>query len=331
MTAPAEIYVQLRATAPMEPGRAFRAFPAPVGLDVRVFVEGDTRLPGVELECSSAEMPASFQLPKMGGAVVQRVPVAARSSVVIAVKAADESYSEVFIELASRLVEDLVAAGSANAALRVFARRLGAWARFFASRSENGFGRAEEIGLIGELLCLEALGREVGLARAVGAWLGPTGVLYDFVAPRGALEAKATTSSAPPRLQISSARQLDDSVVPALFMCGALLQEVPQGEVSLPVLVARLVESLVATAPGAVPVFEERLTESGYLRSGREREWLRVVVRELGFFRVSDDFPRICPKDLRPGVDDVRYAIPWSLLAGFQVSVNAVGELFNAE
>jgi hypothetical protein len=331
MNTPAEIFAQLRTTAPTKPGKAFRAFPAPEGLDVRVFVDGDTRLPGIELECRGTDIPPSFQFPRMGGAVVQRAAVAEGSKVITAVKAADESYAAVFIELASKLVQDLVVESSTKAALQVFARRLGAWARFFAIRNENGFGRAEELGLIGELLCLESLGGEVGLARALEAWLGPTGVLHDFVAPRGAVEAKATTSSAPPRLHISSARQLDDSVVPALYLCGALLQEVPQGEVSLPVLVARLAGAITKGAPAVAPLFEERLTESGYLQSAREREWLTVVVRELKYFRIGGDFPRIRPMELRPGVDSVRYAVPWSMLAGFQVPLREVGELFNGE
>lgn len=331
MTSPIQIYTQLRDAAPPKPGRAVRAFDGPTGLGVRIFVEGESRLPGVELECSGKEMPKTFQLPTMGGATTKRTTTGsgAELRVLTAVVASDESYSAVFMELAAKLVNDLLAEPSARAALLMFAQRLGAWARFFTIRRGNRLDRQEELGLIGELLCLESLGVEAGLARALESWIGPMGGLHDFVGPGGCVEAKATSSSAPPRIHISSAGQLDESAVPLLYLCGVLVQEVPGGNVSLPGLVNRIHQSLTETAPATVPLFEERLTESGYLASDVGREWMTVVVRELRFFKVGGDFPRIRPGELRPGVDDVQYVVPWSLLGGFQVPPREVGALFD--
>jgi hypothetical protein len=70
------------------------------------------------------------------------------------------------------------------------------------------------------------------------------------------------------------------------------------------------IRSALAPDPLAAGVFEDRLTDGGYLEpqapgygeSG-------YTVRDVHFFRVEGSFPRIVEADLRPGVGAVRYSI----------------------
>jgi hypothetical protein len=72
------------------------------------------------------------------------------------------------------------------------------------------------------------------------------------------------------------------------------------------------VEQLIGDA--LIPVFEDRLLLAGYHRSqaGLYSD-VGYTNRGCNYYRVSERFPRIVPRDLRTGVHDVQY---WIDLAG---------------
>ena len=59
-----------------------------------------------------------------------------------------------------------------------------------------------------------------------------------------------------------------------------------------------------------IPAFEDRLLAAGYHRAQRELYAdVGYTKRKVTHYRVSAAFPRILPKDLRTGVEDVRYSV----------------------
>jgi hypothetical protein len=264
----------------------------------------------------------------MRGADVSSSQDRETATVTFDVVAHDASFSSVFIELASALLEDARRATNAREALTIILRRLHVWARFFAARGD-GFSRAAELGLIGELLCLQALRSVVGLSRAAEAWVGPTGAPHDFLGGSGAVEVKLSTSAAPERFRITSARQLDDTPMPVLFLYATLAQEAPGGPVSLATLVRELRAALEADAPSVLARFEDNLVNAGYISTDEEdAHRIRLVVHQSALLRVSGEFPRIRPAELRPGVDAVSYEVPWSAIAPYRVPLETVTEAF---
>ena len=177
MTEIAKIFEALRQGAPTKAGRAYRVFEGPEGSSIVAFVDGLSRLPGLECRYRVGSIPKDFRLPSMRGAVLSRYAEATddRGLVVLELEASSEEHVEVFIELASRLIHDVESAPSAIESLRRLERRLHAWIRFFAARSDGGLSRSSELGLLGELFCLDQLSGLIGLQAAVFAWVGPTG------------------------------------------------------------------------------------------------------------------------------------------------------------
>src|SRR5262245_17766162 len=137
MTSVSAVFAELFENAPRAPGRAYRSFGDANGALLKAFVDGTSRLPGIAFRAPRADMPAGFMLPKMKGALVSNVPDAAGPDAVMTleISAAAGAFVAVFVELASSLVEDALAASTGREAFLLVARRLAAWARFFDGRA----------------------------------------------------------------------------------------------------------------------------------------------------------------------------------------------------
>jgi hypothetical protein len=328
---PETVFSELVTATPAKPGRGYRAFYGPPGLGIRAFIDGESRLPGLTLKVTRDCIPPGMQLPRIRGAqitVAHGNGEGRTAEVIYELSAAERAFSDVFIELAARLITDATSEATAGAALLRVARRVASWARFFDARGSEGLGRSAQLGLLGELLCLERLGALLSPQWAVNAWTGPTGTPHDFQAPGGAVEVKLTTSASPERFRITSERQLDDSMVPWLGLYAITAQEAAAGSVGLANVVDRIRATLERDAPGAVALFEERLMEIGYSDADRPRYAVRVTTRSAEFLHVHDAFPRVLPAELRPSVFAVSYDIPWSAIAPYRVSESEVRRVF---
>ncbi len=329
MSKPQEIYAELLERAPFAAGLAFRAFPAPPGLVVRAFVDGLSRLPGISLQVSSVDVPSSFVMPRMKGAntTVHSDAVSRARRVEYTISASGPAHASVFVELASGMIAEISASMSASDALTAVAQRLKSWTLFFDARAEEGLGRSAQLGLIGELLCLQRLSLEVGLSSVLSGWAGPTGSLHDFQFLGGSIEVKLSTTSSPERFRITSERQLDESAVPILLLCGIVAQEQPAGAVGLADLVDVIRSTLLLDSPSDIGLFDRRLQEAGYCEQDRSRYLVRISVRSIEFVHVQAGFPRVVPSDLRSGVFGVSYEIPRSAILPFSIQPQILGEL----
>jgi hypothetical protein len=186
------------------------------------------------------------------------------------------------------------------------------------------------LGLIGELLCLETLAEGAGVGKAVRAWRGPDGASQDFQTTAGSIEVKTSTSASPEHFRVSSERQLDESVVPRLVLCGLTAQELSAGATTLASVVDRVRVSLSADAPSVVPLFEDRLVAAGYSDHDRPSYDLTITVLHMEFAHVTAGFPRIQSSDLRPGVSGVSYDLSRTSIQPFLVSTEFAQEIIRA-
>ncbi|MCC6929813.1 MAG: PD-(D/E)XK motif protein [Gemmatimonadaceae bacterium] len=321
MSATSTVYEELRSSAPLSPGIAYRAFYGPPNLGIRAFVDGETRIPGFALRTTRSCVPHGMSLPKVRGieiAATHGSGEGMHAEVIYEIRASAKVFADVFVELAAKLLDDCIVAPTAPMALLEVSRRVAAWARFFDARGDEGLGRSGQLGLIGELLCIERLSSLAGAESALRAWTGPSGTPHDFQTDQGAVEAKLSTSSAPERFRITSERQLDESVVPWLGLFAVTAQEVRAGGEGLEAVVDRVRRLVQSEAPGSLSLLEQGLIDSGYSDSDRVRYAVRIKVRETEFLHVRDDFPRIRPSELRANVFSVSYDISWGAIVQYQ-------------
>ena len=168
----------------------------------------------------------------------------------------------------------------------------------------------QQVGLMGELLFLQALANERGLDAAVRSWRGPRGEEHDFGTTDTDLEVK-TTLSEEREHWISNLRQLVRTGDRPLYLVSVQLTRAGgESGWSLPQLIDNL-RSL-----GRSTDLEKLLRETVYSDDLRDLLTDRWTLRtEPAFYEVTDDFPAITPARLKAAVPaahlvvDLRYRL----------------------
>jgi hypothetical protein len=162
---------------------------------------------------------------------------------------------------------------------------------------------------------------------AVESWTGPTGTDQDFQLPRLAIEVKSSAAKQPRSIRVASERQLDDSGVPRLLLCLAVLDERRGGSgESLNARVRSLRERL--TQAPARARLDRLLIQGGYLPSHQGLyDEPRYMLRETCFWQVREGFPRLAGSDLPEGVSECTYQVTLTGLDAYRVPDEEVKRL----
>jgi hypothetical protein len=231
----------------------------------------------------------------------------------------NQKYRDVFHSLADDVVRSLVMATGEAEAVGIFLSRLARWQSFLRKHSPTGLTLEARRGLLGELSFLLDLLPHTGSDVAVRAWKGCAGSVHDFHLPRGNVEIKTTAAHPPRHFHVSNVGQLDDSGIPALFLCHTAVEESEAGDVSLPELVD-LIHGQIP--PSAQSRFEENILESGFFDAHREHYASpRYHIRRKRFFRISAGFPRISADELQLGIGDISYTVDLAACAPFETDI----------
>ncbi|MFF4471885.1 PD-(D/E)XK motif protein [Streptomyces sp. NPDC001599] len=236
--------------------------------------------------------------------------------------------SEVFNPLVADVADVAKAAPDATEALSAAVERFGRWQDLLRAVSRDGLSVEARRGLYGELLMLgDVLFAELSQPEAVEAWTGPTGTNQDFELPDVAIETKASTAKRPRSIRIASERQLDGTGTSALLLTLVQLDERRGGTgESLNRRVEHVRQQL--SDPTARARFDGLLIQAGYLPGHRDLyDEPRYTLRDLRFWHVRDEFPRLVEADLPDGVGDCSYHLDVSALGAYRAEVDEVKEL----
>jgi hypothetical protein len=218
------------------------------------------------------------------------------------------------LDLFSRMVADIVATlvmtNDLNDEPRIFQLFLGrirAWQEFMKSGAE-GLGPEAELGLVGELECMnKLLDTNLSVHLVLDGWMGPMDGLQDFVLGNGAIEVKSTMALQGFPATIMSLEQLDDAIRQPLFVCGCHFASASDGA-TLPERVAAMRERFSADA-SALSSFDNALLHARYSDAHSERYTRRFLASDVRFVLVDEDFPRLIPGNVPAGVRRARYEI----------------------
>lgn len=191
--------------------------------------------------------------------------------------------------------------------LKAMLRRVRMW-QAFMGKGTRPLGPEAEAGLAGEISFLSAL-LDAGVEAEVAleGWVGPDDAPQDFALGDGAVEVKATVSTAGFPAKIGSLEQLDDSVLSPLFLAGIRFAVAESGT-TLPERVAEMERRLSAT-PFAVSAFRERTFAAGYADSHADKYTRRFLDKECHVLAVEDGFPRLVRGNVPEGVSKSLYEI----------------------
>ena len=241
----------------------------------------------------------------------------------------DDKLTDVFAALASDIVQASDSATTDIARMRAFVQRLEHWEALLQAFSSDGMSSSAQQGLYGELCVLRYLLQEgVAASMATSAWVGPLGEAQDFSVPgAGAVEVK-TLGPGNTIVKVSSARQLDETPFPRLYLAAIYLGPTGSAGETLPSLVSA-VAALLVEFPTSLDSFVLRLRQVGYhdVQAGRY-QGTAYTVQSREMMQVQGDFPRLRHADLPAAIPALTYSLDLAGLAGYTCPFTEIFTLF---
>lgn len=235
-------------------------------------------------------------------------------------------HSDVFSILCEDLMLNIGNPEDQRALVKNLLNRFYKWKSLFDKINALGLTREEQHGLFAELYLLRKMILSPIFERSniIRIWVGPDKQIKDFQAGNIAIEVKCTTGNNHQRIHINGERQLDPSNLNRLFLYHFSAEARQNSGESL----VTLINSIETTLAGDVIThsqFRSKLLEAGYFEHHANLyEQTGYIVRNESFYNVSDNFPRIEERDLRPGVGDVKYSIITSQCSEFMITESDV-------
>jgi hypothetical protein len=296
-------------------------------LDVYLCTDLEGTQLGVILAVQHLLVPLQKDLPTGAGFAVrpQVVKDDAKGVVSLGVFCTDTACEDIFLHFMEDLVSHLLAETGQEQAVRTFMARLGLWQRFFVAGSIAYLSEESQSGLFAELLLLrDLIIPSAGASAAVDGWHGPDGKPQDFVLTGCALEVKCSRAKAGGRIAISNEQQLDERPFPHLVLSYVSVTLGGGANPSLADIVAEI-RLLLGAAGRPLDIFNDKLITAGWIDAyaGHYSE-NRFFVREVRFFDIRDEFPRIRAGDFPPGVIEISYKLDLAALSTFALERAAI-------
>lgn len=296
------------------------------GLDLQIAVEKPSNKRLLLFRVKTKSLDTSTKLPACIGFELQRIslPNDELKRTTLQLGITETRFSDVFTEVVQNVLNRIVLGKTEQESVSLLIARLQHWQAFFKKHSSEGLDEEEQRGLFGELCFLRTLLANKVLDRNLNCWTGPLSANQDFQFKTCSLEVKATTSAQGQRLSISSERQLDKTGTGGLFVLHhSLDSRIGDGE-SLNDIVREL-RHLLEAQPALREEFDSLLVVAGYLNCHAELYELKQYThREINYFEVRDQFPRIVESELRTGVGNVKYSINVSECMNYRISEEEV-------
>jgi hypothetical protein len=274
-------------------------------------------------------LPPTATLPAAAGFRIERISPGMPGDWLALVRQEDGG-----IELFANMATDVVALMAASTAashprqLQLFLGRVRAWQEFM-SRKRGALDLEAELGLAGELVCLERLiDSGLDMNTAVEGWKGPLKGLQDFEIGGGAIEVKSTLSHDGFPAKIMSLEQLDDSTRQPLFIFACRFAMAAEGLTLCDRIHA--LRLALETDAAAAARFESALLHAGYVDAHAEHYTRRMVVSESRFDKVDEGFPRLVAGNVPAAIRRVRYEVDLDATGAGVYSPEHVLELVGA-
>jgi hypothetical protein len=237
----------------------------------------------------------------------------------------DIQFKEIFDPLVTDVLEAVLTESNIKVILKNFSNRLIKWQYLFERYKQQGLTPEEQRGLYGELYFMrQFLEANPNFTSIISAWIGSDRQIRDYQFGRWGVEVKTTHGNNHQKVHISSERQLDTTNLDNLFLNHLSLEVMQHSGETLNQIVDSLIEILKSDF-NALSVFRNKLIEAGYYDLHRKLYTsIGYLIRQVSFYKVERNFPRIEEKDIRDGVGDVKYSIIISQCNDYQISEDVV-------
>jgi hypothetical protein len=235
----------------------------------------------------------------------------------------DNDLKDIFCYLIEDIVESVITAITQNEALVKISNVILKWKKLFDKITNKGLTIEQQKGLIGELLFIELLlENNFDRTQILEIWTGPEFEDKDFMFGETAVEVKLSSSKIP-KIQISNERQLDSKGLKKLFLSHVLLDEVKGAGFNLNEIVER-VKIQFSEDHYRLLQFIDKLAIVGYFSDDYELYDSNYQIREIKYYNVSNDFPKIISENLEPGIFNVSFFIEPIAIENYSLTTDSL-------
>lgn len=222
----------------------------------------------------------------------------------------NQQHKDIFSVLCEDLIIQITSTRDEKLLIRELLNRLAKWQTLFERLGQQGLTAEAQRGLFGELYFIKKfLDNSPNKYYCINSWQVPSNTVQDFHQGSWAVEVKTTHGNNHQKIQISSERQLDDSIVPNLFLFHLSLDIRNNYGETLNDLV-EWVENYLAKDIVELNSFRLKLFEVGYFDMHKPiYKDIGYNIRQENIYKVEGEFPRITENEIRDGVGDVKYSI----------------------
>jgi hypothetical protein len=222
----------------------------------------------------------------------------------------NQQHKDIFSVLCEDLINQISSIVDEKTLIKTLLNRLAKWQTLFEKLRQQGLTPEAQRGLFGELYFLRKFLSNVGnKGYCINSWQVPSNTVQDFHHGNWAVEVKTTHGNNHQKIHISSERQLDNSVVPNIFLFHLSLDIRNNYGESLNDIVERLEDYLKNDIP-ELNSYKLKLYEIGYFDEHKSiYQDTGYTIRQESIYKVDGDFPRIIEPEIRHGVGDVKYSI----------------------
>ena len=222
----------------------------------------------------------------------------------------NKQHKDIFSTLCEDLIFGVSEVTNEQNLVEKLLERLAKWQSLFEKIGNQGLSAEAQRGLYGEVYFLRIfINNSSNKNHCLKSWLGPEKSVQDFQYSDWAVEVKTTHGNNHQKIHIASERQLDDAIIPNIFLYHLSLDVRMSNGEFLNSLIDE-VSDLLTDNTMAYNLFKLKLLEVGYYDIHRPLyEETGYTIRQENLYRVAGNFPRITEADIPIGVGDVRYSI----------------------
>jgi hypothetical protein len=222
----------------------------------------------------------------------------------------NQQHKDIFSVLCEDLINHISSIIDEKTLIKTLLNRLAKWQTLFEKLRQQGLTPEAQRGLFGELYFLRKfLNNVANKGYCINSWQVPSNTVQDFHHGNWAVEVKTTHGNNHQKIHISSERQLDNSVIPNIFLYHLSLDIRNNYGESLNDLVEWVDNYLINDVP-ELNSFKLKLYEIGYFEEHKSiYQDTGYTIRQESTYKVDGDFPRIIEAEIRHGVGDVKYSI----------------------
>ena len=203
--------------------------------------------------------------------------------------------SEIFLSFIRFTLEDIAAQKNIDEVIATIIEKYEEWSEFFTSGRLGKDSTSRIIGLIGELLVLENVVKQLG-AGAISSLWGPERHRHDFEFENSGIEVKTTINTNSNEVEIHGLKQLSPDPERSLYLAHLKINLDPKGS-NLNELVKRILDSKVSKFE-----LDEKIKKSGVtddlIESFSNFKFNGFIAR---YFLVDGAFPSITQENLSAG------------------------------